>query len=189
MKVLIAGDYCEKYRVSEYISMGDYASMFDDVKPIINKADISIVNFEFPVVQNDAKPITKCGPNLKGQPKAVEAIKYAGFKVCTLANNHILDQGEECCMNTKFLLEKAGIYTVGVGENLHDASKILYITHGEGTIAIINCCEHEFSIATETSVGANPLNLIRQFYKIQEAHKNADFWSDKRWKKCNRVYY
>ena len=40
---------------------------------------------------------------------------------------------------------------------------------------MINCCEHEFSIATETSSGANPLNPIQQYYKIQEARKNADY--------------
>lgn len=175
MKVLIAGDYCEKYRVSECISKGEYATMFDEVKPIINKVDISIVNFEFPVVQNDAKPITKCGPNLKGQPKAVEAIKYAGFNVCTLANNHIMDQGEKACLNTKSLIEQAGLHTVGVGKNAHEASTTLYMKCDNKTLAIINCCEHEFSVATKNTAGANPLNPVQQYYQIQAARKNADF--------------
>lgn len=39
---------------------------------------------------------------------------------------------------------------------------------------MINCCEHEFSIATDTEVGANPLDPIRQFYQIQEAKAYAD---------------
>lgn len=42
-------------------------------------------------------------------------------------------------------------------------------------MAIINCCENEFSIATDLTPGANPLNPIRQFYKIKEARKYADF--------------
>ena len=42
-------------------------------------------------------------------------------------------------------------------------------------MAIINCCEHEFSIATETSGGSNPLNPIQQYYAIQEARAKADY--------------
>lgn len=175
MKVLIAGDYCEKNRVSEYISKGDFATMFDEVIPIINKTDISIVNFEFPILASKGKPIKKCGPTLKGQPKAVEAIKYAGFNVCTLANNHILDQGEECCIYTKHLLEEAGIQTVGVGNNLQDASKVLYIEHDGETLAIINCCENEFSIAKNEAPGSYPLNPIKQYYQIIEARKRASY--------------
>lgn len=42
-------------------------------------------------------------------------------------------------------------------------------------IAFINCCEHEFSIATEHSAGANPLNPIQQYYAIVEAKNKADY--------------
>lgn len=175
MNILIAGDYCDKYRVTEYIAKGDYTSLFGNVKSIVEQANISIVNFEFPVVLEEGKPIPKAGPNLRGQKKAVEAIKYAGFKVCTMANNHILDWGEECCLNSKKLIEKTGMIPVGVGRNIEEASKIVYIKHKDEILAIINCCEHEFSIATEMTAGANPLNPIQQYYKIQEARQNADY--------------
>lgn len=39
----------------------------------------------------------------------------------------------------------------------------------------MNCCEHEFSIATATTAGANPLNPIQQYYNIQEARTKADY--------------
>lgn len=95
--------------------------------------------------------------------------------MCTLANNHILDQGEQCCLDTKRELEKAGIDTVGVGHNIGEAGIILYKQINGETLAIINCCEHEFSIATESSAGANPINPIQQYYKVQEARQNADY--------------
>ena len=41
-------------------------------------------------------------------------------------------------------------------------------------LAIINCCEHEFSIATATTPGCNPLNPVQQYYAITEAKRNAD---------------
>ena len=175
MKVLVAGDFCDNGRISEKISKGEYNSLFDEVIPITEQMDFSIVNFEFPVVLSKGKPIIKCGPHLRGQKLAVEAIKYAGFNICTLANNHILDQGEQCCLDTKRLLEETGIHTVGVGQNLTESSTILYLEKKDEKLAIINCCEHEYSIATETKAGANPLNPIKQFYKIQEAKRNADY--------------
>lgn len=112
---------------------------------------------------------------MQGQHAAVDAVKYAGFDVCTLANNHILDYGTTCCLDTKRLLEEDGIKTVGIGENLSRAADILYLKKENETLAIINCCEHEFSIATEETAGANPLNPIQQYYKIQEARQSADY--------------
>lgn len=175
MNILIAGDFCDKLRVSEKIAKGDYASMLSDITPFTEKSDFNIINFEYPVVLAAGKPIKKCGPNLKGQKKSIEAIKFAGFNVCTLANNHILDQGEQCCLETKELLENSQIKTVGVGNNIQDASEILYLNKENETLAVINCCENEFSIATESRAGANPLNPIRQYYSICEAKNHADY--------------
>lgn len=175
MKVCFAGDFCDTFRVSDLIKKGQYDAIFSEIKPIVESADISVVNFEMPIVAESARPIKKSGVALKGQPKAVDAIKYAGFNVCALANNHILDQGDDCCMDTIKRIHKAGLECVGAGSNIEEASKVLYLKNNNETLAIINCCEHEFSIASETSAGANPLNPIRQFYAIQEANKNADF--------------
>ena len=175
MKVLFAGDYCDTYRVSDLIKKGQYDAIFSEIKPIVESADISVVNFEMPIVAEGAHPIKKSGVALKGQPKAVDAIKFAGFNVCALANNHILDQGDDCCLDTIRRIHKAGLECVGAGSNIEEASKVLYLKKNNETLAIINCCEHEFSIASETSAGANPLNPIRQYYAIQEANKNADY--------------
>ena len=175
MKVLVAGDFCDKLRVSQRIKEGNYAEFFSGVRDIINSVDYSIVNFEFPIVQTKGMPIPKCGPNLKGQRQSVEAVKYAGFKCCTLANNHILDQGEQCALDTKQFIEEAGIDTVGLGENKQIAKRILYKEIAGDTLAIINCCEHESSVATDSSVGANALDPVHQYYSIQEARKKADY--------------
>lgn len=175
MKVLIAGDFCQRFRTIEKIENQEFGSMFDAIKPIVNESDVKIVNFEFPIVIEKGKPIKKIGPTLKGTVHAVDAIKYAGFNVCTLANNHVLDQGDSCCIETKNLLEQKGVFAVGVGADLNDAGNILYMESEGEKLAIINCCENEFSIATDHTPGANPLRPIRQFYKIKEARRNADF--------------
>lgn len=175
MNIIVAGDYCENNRSSEYIKSHKYEELFGEIKPIIEKSDIAIANFEFPIISENSLPIAKTGPHLGGSLESIGAIQYAGFNVLTLANNHILDQGAKSCIDTKHLLENAGFKTVGVGENLKDANKVLYLTQDNKKIAIINCCEHEFTIASESSAGANPLNPISIYNSIQEAKEKSDF--------------
>ena len=175
MNILVAADYCPKGRVADLIEKGQYEAVFGDVKPIVAQSDYSIVNFECPVRTTEGGGIKKAGPSLKCSVKAVEALQYAGFNCATLANNHFYDQGEEGVRETIVSLTNAGVSYVGGGYNLDDASKTLYqIVQGK-TLAIINCCEHEFSIATETTGGSNPLNPIRQYNAIQEAKEKADY--------------
>lgn len=176
MKILIAGDFCPRTRTSTLIEENRFEDILSEVQPIIESADYSLVNFECPVVESpNAKPLSKCGPNLRCTHKTVDAIKYAGFKGVTLANNHVMDFGKEGLQDTIIACKKAGLDMVGVGENLKEAEKVLYKRINGKTIAFINCCEHEFSIATEMNPGANPLNPIQQFYSIREANIHADY--------------
>lgn len=175
MKILVAGDFCPIKRVKPIVENGDYHSIFCELESIIKSADYSIVNYECPAVLGDYPPIKKCGPNLSSSPKGIAAIKYAGFDIATLANNHILDFGDQGLMDTVNLCSQYNIDTVGVGKNLEDASKILYKRKDGETLAIINCCEHEFSIAGDDTAGANPLDPIQQYYKIKEAKQSADY--------------
>lgn len=175
INIIIAGDYCPRGRVEELIKRGDYQTIFKQVKSDVEQCDYSIVNFECPVRTTEGGSIKKAGPSLKCSPKAVDALNYAGFKCVALANNHFYDQGEEGVKETIQALEEAGIAYVGGGKNLSDAGQALYQTVKDKTIAIINCCEHEFSIATDITGGSNPINPIAQYNAIQEARTKADY--------------
>lgn len=176
MKVLIAGDFAPVARLAKQIEGRCFSEVFSkELCGIIQSADFSFVNFESPIIENGYKPIAKCGPNLHCTPEAAAAVKYAGFTGVTLANNHIFDFGVDGLHKTVECCKSQGLDIVGVGDNLKEAGKILYLEREGKVLAVINCCEHEFSIATETEAGANPLNPIRQFYAIQDARKKADY--------------
>lgn len=173
-KILIAGDFCPRDRVGVAFEKEDYASVLEEVCSLTSQADYSIVNFECPVVTSHAQPIEKEGPNLRCSSNGVKAVKYAGFNCVTLANNHFLDFGGEGVKETIDTLDSLGIDHVGGGANLRDASQILYKDIAGQRLAVVNCCEHEFSIATSTTAGSNPLNPVQQYYAIKEARQNAD---------------
>ena len=176
MKVIVAGDFAPQARLAKQIEEKRFSEVFpDNLRDIIKSADFSFVNFESPITEEDFKPIPKCGPNLSCTRETAESVKYAGFTGVTMANNHILDYGAEGLHKSVEYCRSQGLDIVGVGNNLQDAQKILYLEQKRERLAVINCCEHEFSIATDTEAGANPLSPIRQFYAIQEAKKIADY--------------
>lgn len=176
MKVLVAGDFAPWARLAKQIERKRYSDVFpENLREVIKSVDFSFVNFESPIVEDTYKPIPKCGPNLHCTPEAAEAIKFAGFTGVTMANNHILDFWTNGLHKSVACCKDQGLDVVGVGDNLKDAEEILYIEKDGKTLAVINCCEHEFSIATETSAGANPLNPVRQYYAIQKAKDKADY--------------
>jgi poly-gamma-glutamate synthesis protein (capsule biosynthesis protein) len=175
INILIAGDFCPRHRIEKLINEGKYESVFGKITPIISKMDYSVVNLEAPIVIKDAKPIKKSGPNLKCSLNSLDAIKYAGFDMVTLANNHILDYGEEGMQSTLSSLMKNKIDYVGGGKNIKEASVVFYKEVKNKKFAFVNFCENEFSIATEKTAGANPLNIISNYHQIQEAKQNADY--------------
>lgn len=175
MRILVAGDYVPRNRLTTLIVEGDYDSIFGSVKAIVRSADYSIVNFESPIAEEGDTPIPKCGQTLCCNARAVDAIKYAGFKCATLANNHLRDWGDAAVERTIQTLRKQGLDYVGAGSDLFDAEKVLYHQYNGEMLAVINCCENEFSIASKGHYGANPLNPIKQYYDILEARMRADF--------------
>lgn len=174
MKILIAYDFFPQATVKRLLQNKEYAQVLGEVAPIINSVDYAIVNYESPVTLGRYSKITKCGSCLCSDKNGVEAIKWAGFDMVTLANNHIFDYGCKGLEDTLATCREYKIDTVGVGKNLEEASKVFYKEVDGKVLAIINCCEHEFSVAGVDSPGANPLNPIGQYYKIQEARENAD---------------
>ena len=175
MIILVAGDYCPQYRVAERFEKDDFESVLGDVKKVLERSDYSVVNFECPITFGTENAIVKNGPNLRCSERGIEALKWAGFDCVSLANNHFYDYGENGVQQTVSACNDKGIDIVGGGINIERASTVLYKKIGDKTLAIINCCEHEFSIATETSGGSNPLNPIQQYYAIQEARKKANY--------------
>jgi poly-gamma-glutamate synthesis protein (capsule biosynthesis protein) len=175
IELIIAGDLSPQKRVAKLIDGGENEKIFGEVQPIITSADYSIVNLEAPIVNGHGKPIEKAGPNLKCSKNVIQSLQYCDFDCVTLANNHFYDYGEEGVLTTFNELKDGGIDYVGAGINLNDASNTLFKTIKGKTFAFVNCCEHEFSIASDETAGSNPLNPIQQYYKIQEAKAKADY--------------
>ena len=174
MKILIAGDYVPQQRVSKLVEQRRYEEIFRDIMPYTEASDYSIVNLEAPVIAGAPTPIVKTGPHLHCSRNAVEALKVAGFNCVTLANNHFRDQGEQGVNDTLQACSDFGVDYVGGGHNLEEASSTLYQNINGSTLAIVNFCENEWSIASHDHGGSSPMNPVRNYYQIREARQKAD---------------
>ncbi len=173
-RILITADFCPVNRIKDLIEIGDHKSVFNDFLPVIRDCDLAITNLECPLT-TDNEGITKRGPSHKGSPKAAEVLSKAGFKLVTLANNHIMDYGVSGLRNTLDTCERNGIQWVGAGENYESARKAFYLRQGEHTISILNFTENEFSTTQGNTPGANPLDLIGNYHDIRKARESSDF--------------
>lgn len=173
--LLIAGDFAVRDRLEKSIDCYEFQSVFGLIKPYVERVDYSIVNLECPVATDSYKPILKNGGPLKCGETAVQALKYIGFKCVTLANNHFRDYGNAGCINTIEMLNKYSIAHLGGGVNISESKQPLYFEHNGEQIAVLNFCEHEFSIADEFSGGSCPLDLVENYRMVQIAKEHAKY--------------
>jgi len=168
--VVIGGDVCSRGKVSPFFSRGESELIFHDLLAEFQNSSLSIVNLESPFIEKSS-PINKAGSHLGQKSPCVNGFVNAGINVVVLANNHILDHGEAGLKNTLEVCSEAGLSTVGAGENIEAASKLLIREINGMRVGIYATAEHEFSIATKESYGANPLDLI-DFVRVVKSRKN-----------------
>ena len=149
----------------------------EDIEKIIRDSDFSCFNLETPLISGDEKCICKWGPCIGASTTAISGIKAMGIDFFTLANNHIMDYGVRGLYSTIEALKKVDIQYSGVGENVNEARKMFYTFIDGKKIGIYCCAEHEFSIATANSMGANPYDPLSSFDDIEmsKVQDKADF--------------
>jgi len=173
--VLIGGDFFPTNDNEKYFRKDGVKRLFNaDVINLLNSADLKVFNLEGPLSKKGIKA-KKCGPNLSADESCVSL--YADLRplFLGLGNNHIMDFGVEALDATLECLKKNNIYFSGAGNHLAEAKKPFIFTKRGKKIGIYSCAEHEFSIATEVSPGANPFNPLESFDDIQELRKKVDF--------------
>jgi len=92
---------------------------FLKVADLISQADIAFGNLECPITSG--RTISLFEMIFRADPESVDGLKYAGFDILSLANNHILNFGQEGLIDTLSHLEKADIDYVGAGKSKQEA--------------------------------------------------------------------
>jgi poly-gamma-glutamate capsule biosynthesis protein CapA/YwtB (metallophosphatase superfamily)/DNA-binding beta-propeller fold protein YncE len=105
----------EVKKAIEKYGEGDFKFSFLKISPLLKEADILVGNLEGPVSDKGKKVGSIY--SFRMDPKAIEGLKFAGFDILSLANNHIFDYGREALEDTFLRLQDAGIDYLGGGFN------------------------------------------------------------------------
>lgn len=174
INILICGDFAPLTLGGKMINPLELDSL-EQFKKIICFSDYSIVNYESPISSGSESPIKKNGPAIYSREEAIGYLSEIGFNCVTLANNHFRDYGQTGVENTIDACKKYKLDFVGGGKTINEARDILYKNIKNASVAIINTCEHEFSIASKEYGGSNPLDLINIQEDIAQARNKADY--------------
>ena len=172
-RLLFAGDLFAGGRAEAPLKDGAAHLLWGELMEETSQHDFCVANLECPLTDTDA-PILKSGPAFRADPQCAQGILAGGFDTVSMANNHIRDMGDAGVVDTLAACERAGLRTVGAGRNLEDAAKTLFVTVNGLRVAILAIAENEFSVATESSAGAWPLDLADNFRQIRAAKEQAD---------------
>ena len=174
MKLLFGADLVPTGVTEENYVKGDARTLFGKVCDLAANMDRVIINLECALTESDGA-IKKFGPNLKAKPECVNGLKALGVTEVLLSNNHTFDFGTQGFIDTMKALEDAGLPYTGVGENDTDSRKPYFIEEEGKRIAIINVCEHEYTYAIPTRMGANPFDPFLTMQDIRAAKAVSDF--------------
>lgn len=141
---------------------------------MLSEADMVVMNLEVPLTDTPC-PIKKAGPHLIAPTESINAFKALNVDVLSIANNHIMDQGEFGLFSTLKLLDDNEILHVGAGKTPKEAKKPLIINWNDLRVGIYSCAEHEFSISSNGGAGANPFEPLDSLGHISELKKQSDY--------------
>lgn len=174
VKLLIGGDLLPTENNMELFETAKIREICgEELLKKLADVDFRIFNLEGPITDID-KPIIKSGPVLKASTKSWEGIKELKPDLIGLANNHILDQGNEGLRDTITLIKKYGIKYIGAGDCLEEAKKAVILEKNGIRIGVYACAEHEFTIAGKANAGANPFDALDSPDFILELKRQVD---------------
>lgn len=108
----------------------DFGPMYASVVPDTRSADLSICEMETPLAPPQGPFVGY--PDFNAPPQVLTALTNAGYKSCTTASNHSLDQGYTGVKRTLGELDAAGLRHTGSARSAAEKAKPLIVTLPNG---------------------------------------------------------
>lgn len=182
MKIAFVGDIMLGRLVNGALIDRPAVSVWGDTLPILRGADLRIGNLECVITDKSERwSETTKEFFFRSDVKNVAVLAEAGINAVSLANNHILDFGEEGMGDSFGLLKRAGIYYAGAGKNFGEAMKPAIWTTGGKKIGMISFTDNmpEWGATPNkagTYQGKDLLQLIKETKKKVEFLVVAAHW-------------
>ncbi|ABB33734.1 Capsule synthesis protein, CapA [Geobacter metallireducens RCH3] len=120
--ITCVGDIMLAGSATPTLSRSGYDYPFAKTAQELRRGDIAMGNLEAPLTERGTEYRDKTY-RFRTNPIAAAALKRAGFSVLTLANNHMMDYGNEGLQDTLATLSRHGIAHTGAGASLAEARR------------------------------------------------------------------
>ena len=148
----------------------DFSPSFTLLKPLIEEADLALVNLETTLAEKGAYT----GYPLFRSPASVaDAMREAGFDVALLANNHCMDYGVRGARETHAALNRVGIRHTGVflSHAEHQAAPHLYYNLNGLSLVILNYTYGTNGMPVPAPVEVNRIDTVRMKADLKRARE------------------
>lgn len=119
--ICLVGDVMLASGVGEAITANGPDYPWTDTAEILKESDITIANLEC-AVSTQGAPEPDKEYTFRASPRALEGAVNAGVDVLTLANNHVLDFGQEAMADTISHIREKKMHSAGAGLNEDEAT-------------------------------------------------------------------
>ena len=100
----------------DYVNRQGYEYFFQNMRELFSSDDLTVVNLEGVLSDSAAQENTSKTYRFRGIKDFAKILTSASIELCSLANNHTMDFGEQGYRNTKKSLEENGIDYFGTRE-------------------------------------------------------------------------
>jgi poly-gamma-glutamate capsule biosynthesis protein CapA/YwtB (metallophosphatase superfamily) len=176
VKLSFGGDVIFAGKVGELLKKEGYDYPYARLGGLLQQDDLTVINLETPVTERGTAASKQYV--FKSSPEALGPMKEAGVDAVNLANNHMLDQGEEGLRDTLRYLDEYGIARAGAGLTDDEAYAAQYFERKGITIALLGFTrvipESSWQAGPDKPGLASVYDSTKGLAAITEARKNAD---------------
>jgi len=168
--MIFCGDWAP-FDAQSHIMSHNSAQYYGSLLPILQSANLAIVNLEGVLGAAQAQPIIKDGIHIRFPVETINGLTIVPFHLACMANNHIFDYGTIGLKETLSYLKQYGIQNVGAGLSEEEAIKPAFYELGGARVAILNVAEGEEARLLNDGPGAAPLilsNIRDQLHELQD---------------------
>jgi poly-gamma-glutamate capsule biosynthesis protein CapA/YwtB (metallophosphatase superfamily) len=169
--IMLSGSAQPLFRTNGY----DYSFKDKTLAKLTSSADVAFGNLEYPITRSNNKFKDK-KYTFRGTSESLEAIRKAGFNLLSIANNHIMDYGEQGLRDTIRQCKKRKLTIAGAGADLAAASEYAVLEKDGVKYGLLaySCTFPEDFWATPDKAGTAHPDWAQVEWDITNAKKNVD---------------
>lgn len=153
------------------------ADTFDELLALLRGADATATNLEVLLHDYEGYPSASSGGTfMRSPPRVADELAGMGCNLFSAATNHTIDYSHGGIERTIEVLRERNLAFAGIGENLYEARKPVYLESAAGRVAMVSACSTitpgseagKQSSSLQGRPGLSPLH-VEQTYQLTES--------------------